>query len=145
MNILAERKDVAPTDASEKTLIEFLKEQDMKSTLSPSADMDHALREYIEHHGNLRFMLSEGSSMSPFTALPAEPAPTSERPKTRPVSELSPLTRNQARKAKARRLTPVINAVLVLVAWALMVSFAVQFIAFPLNYSRVTKLLQADF
>lgn len=125
MSILAERKDTASADDLEREAFgEFLKEQ----------ATDHAL-EYIERYGNLRFVLSEGSSAPTFTAPPeAEQAVAGKPAKARPVSELSPKTRDQARKARTRKFTPVINAVLLLAVWALMVSFAVQFMDFPLNY-----------
>lgn len=136
MSILAERKDTASADDLEREAFrEFLKEQDMKSALSSDADTDRALRAYIERNGNLRFTLSEGSSVPPFPApQDTEPAPVSKPAKARPVIELSSQTRDQARKARARKFTPMINAALLLAVWALMVSFAVQFIDFPLNY-----------
>ena len=114
----------------------------MKSVLSPSADTDRALEEYIERHGNLRFALSEGSGAPPFASpLRTELASASEPKKARPVSELSPQTKDQARKAKTRKFMPMINAVLLLTAWALLVSLAVQFISFPLNYMLGTAFV----
>lgn len=129
------KEDAASADAPEKAFLEFIKKQDMKSALPPSADTNHALREYIERHGNLRFVMSEESGTPPFAAPPeTEPAPAGKPAKARSVSELSRRTRDQARKAEARRFTPAINAALLLAAWALMVFFAVQFVGFPLNY-----------
>ena len=136
MSILAERKDAAsPDDIEREVFREFLKEQDMESALSPDADTDRALKEYIERYGNLRFALSERSTVPPPTSPPEkEPAPASEPAKAPPVSQLSPRTRKQARRARARNLVQTLNTVVLLAFWALLISVTVRFVEVPLNY-----------
>ena len=131
MSILAERKDTASADDLEREAFEeFLEEQDIKSTLPPGADADQALREYIELHGNLRFVLAGSGTSTSET----ESATADTPAKARPVSELSPLTRKQARKAWPRNLAQALNAAMSLAFLALLVSFTVQFVEVPLNY-----------
>lgn len=136
MSILAERRDAASADGLEREAFrEFLKEQDMKSALSPDADTDRALEEYIARYGNLRFALSEGSSVPPLTLPPeTEPAPDGEPAKAPPVSELSPRTRKRARRARVRNLVQVLNTVVLIAFWALLISVTVRFVEVPLNY-----------
>ena len=113
---------------------EFLEEQDIKSTLPPGADAARSLREHIELRGDLRFVLP-GSCMPPFSAPPGTgPSPAGEPAKARPVSELSPRTRKQARRARPRNLVQALNTAMALALWVLLVSFAVRFVEVPLNY-----------
>ena len=131
MSILAERKDTASADDLEREAFgEFLEEQDIKSTLPPGADADQALREYIEIHGNLRFVLAGSGTSTSET----ESATADTPAKARPVSELSPRTRKQARKARPRNLVQMINTAMLFAFWALLVSFAVRFVEAPFNY-----------
>ena len=131
MSILAEKRGAASADyLAQEALREFLEEQDIKSTLPPGADADQALREHIELYGNLRFVLAgSGTSTSE-----AEPAAADTPAKARPVSELSPRTRKQARKARPRNLVQMINTAMLFAFWALLVSFAVRFVEAPFNY-----------
>lgn len=136
MSKLAEKKDAASADDLEtEAFREFLREQDMKSALSPNANTDRALEEYIERHGNLRFALSEGSGAPPFASSPrTEPASTHESAKAPPVSELSPGTKKQARRARGRNLVQALNTAILLTFWTLLVSATIRFVEIPLNY-----------
>lgn len=73
--------------------------------------------------------------MPPFSAPPGTgPSPAGEPAKARPVSELSPRTRKQARRARPRNLVQALNTAMALALWVLLVSFAVRFVEVPLNY-----------
>lgn len=135
MSRLAERKDTASADDLEREAFrEFLKEQDMKSALSPGADADRALEEYIERYGNLRFTLSEGSPVLPLTPPETELALAGEPTKAPPVSELSPRTRKRARRARVLNLMQALNIAVLFTFWALLISVTVRFVEVPLNY-----------
>lgn len=131
--MLAEKKDAMSADGLEaEAFREFLKEQDIKSALPPSADTDRALEEYIERHGNLRFVLSERLNAPPL-APALGTAPAREPAKAPPVSELSPMTRKRARRARGRNPVPALNTAMLLAFWALLVSATARSVEFPLN------------
>ena len=136
MSILAEKKDATSADDLEaEAFREFLEEQDVKSSLPPNADMDRALEEHIERHGDLRFALSERSNAQPFAPSPGtEQAAAREPAKAPPVSELSPVTRKRARRARGRNLVQALNTAILLAFWALLVSAAARFVEVPLGY-----------
>lgn len=136
MSILTERKnDVAESDLELEALVEFLK-QDIKPAQPQNAsNREHALLNHIMTHDNLRFMLSEGSDPEPLPTRTAEADPIlGNGPKKAPISELSPQTKKQARKARTRKAAPIINTVVLFAFWALLLSVVIRFVDFPLNY-----------
>ena len=137
MSTLTERKnDVAESDLELEALVEFLK-QDIKPAQPQNAgNREHALLNHIMAHDNLRFMLSEGSDPEPLPTRTAEAADPilDNGPKKAPISELSPQTKKQARRARTRKVAPIINIVVLFAFWTLLISVVIRFVDFPLNY-----------